>query len=63
MDGDHIVHNSGTVHRCALHVCMSDGLSVTLLGKMVLLDKLLPRLQRGGHRVLIFSQVPQLFKL
>lgn len=25
-------------------------------GKLVLLDKLLPRLQKGGHRVLIFSQ-------
>lgn len=26
-------------------------------GKMVLLDKLLPKLQTEGHRVLIFSQV------
>jgi SNF2 family DNA or RNA helicase len=25
-------------------------------GKMVLLDKLLPKLKAGGHRVLIFSQ-------
>jgi SNF2 family DNA or RNA helicase len=26
-------------------------------GKMVLLDKLLPRLKRDGHKVLIFSQM------
>jgi len=26
-------------------------------GKMVLLDKLLPKLRAGGHRVLIFSQM------
>jgi len=26
-------------------------------GKFVLLDKLLPRLKAGGHRVLIFSQM------
>lgn len=28
-------------------------------GKFVLLDKLLPKLRREGHRVLIFSQVPE----
>lgn len=26
-------------------------------GKMVLLDKLLPRLKEGGHKVLVFSQM------
>lgn len=26
-------------------------------GKMVLMDKLLPKLRREGHKVLIFSQV------
>ena len=26
-------------------------------GKMVLLDKLLPRLKEGGHKILIFSQM------
>jgi hypothetical protein len=26
-------------------------------GKMVLIDKLLPKLRREGHKVLIFSQV------
>ena len=26
-------------------------------GKMVLIDKLLPKLKAGGHRVLIFSQM------
>ena len=30
---------------------------VSCSGKMVLLDKLLPKLQSEGHRVLIFSQV------
>ena len=30
---------------------------VACSGKMVLLDKLLPKLQAEGHRVLIFSQV------
>lgn len=25
-------------------------------GKLILLDKLLPKLQKGGHRLLIFSQ-------
>ena len=29
---------------------------VTASGKMVILDKLLPKLQAGGHRVVIFSQ-------
>lgn len=26
-------------------------------GKMVLIDKLLPKLKAGGHRVLVFSQM------
>ena len=30
---------------------------ISCSGKMVLLDKLLPKLQSEGHRVLIFSQV------
>jgi SNF2 family DNA or RNA helicase len=30
---------------------------VAASGKMVLLDKLLPKLQAEGHRVLLFSQV------
>ena len=32
-------------------------LLVNACGKMVLLDKLLKKLQAGGHRVLIFSQM------
>jgi SNF2 family DNA or RNA helicase len=32
-------------------------------GKMVLLDKLLPKLQREGHRVLLFSQFTKLLDL
>ena len=31
-----------------------------LAGKMVLLNKLLDKLHKGGHRVLIFSQVRRL---
>lgn len=30
---------------------------VQAAGKMVLLDKLLPKLKEGGHKVLIFSQM------
>ena len=30
---------------------------VSTSGKMVLLDKLLPTLKQGNHRVLLFSQV------
>eukprot|EP00698_Gefionella_okellyi_P005427 TRINITY_DN14974_c0_g1_i1.p1 TRINITY_DN14974_c0_g1~~TRINITY_DN14974_c0_g1_i1.p1 ORF type:complete len:1108 (-),score=308.38 TRINITY_DN14974_c0_g1_i1:24-3347(-) len=32
-------------------------------GKMVLLEKLLPRLQRDGHRVLIFSQMTRMLDI
>lgn len=32
-------------------------------GKMVLLDKLLPKLQEGGHKVLIFSQMMRVLDL
>ena len=32
-------------------------LLISSSGKMVLLDKLLPKLQSQGHRVLLFSQV------
>ena len=32
-------------------------------GKMVLLDKLLPKLKEGGHRVLIFSQMVKMLDL
>lgn len=32
-------------------------LMVQSSGKMVLLDKLLPKLKQGGHKVLIFSQM------
>eukprot|EP00123_Amoebidium_parasiticum_P014609 comp22573_c4_seq2/m.34455 comp22573_c4_seq2/g.34455 ORF comp22573_c4_seq2/g.34455 comp22573_c4_seq2/m.34455 type:complete len:1193 (-) comp22573_c4_seq2:174-3752(-) len=36
---------------------------VTASGKMVLLDKLLPKLKAGGHRVLIFSQMTKCLDL
>ena len=32
-------------------------------GKMVLLDKLLPKLKREGHKVLIFSQMVKMIDL
>ena len=32
-------------------------------GKMVLLDKLLPKLKREGHKVLIFSQMVRMLDL
>ena len=32
-------------------------------GKLVLLDKLLPRLQSQGHRVLIFSQMVRVLNI
>lgn len=32
-------------------------------GKMVLLDKLLPKLKEGGHKVLIFSQMMRVLDL
>ncbi|KDO30724.1 hypothetical protein SPRG_04626 [Saprolegnia parasitica CBS 223.65] len=36
---------------------------VKCCGKMVLLDKLLPRLKEGGHKVLIFSQMVRVLDL
>ncbi|RHZ11678.1 hypothetical protein DYB37_004295, partial [Aphanomyces astaci] len=44
-----------STRREAVHKQLND-LLVTSCGKLVLLDKLLPRLRDGGHRVLIFSQ-------
>ncbi|CAK4318492.1 unnamed protein product [Aphanomyces euteiches] len=45
----------GSKRQEAVHQQLND-LLVTSCGKLVLLDKLLPRLREGGHRVLIFSQ-------
>ena len=36
---------------------------LTSSGKMVLLDKLLPKLQSQGHRVLLFSQMTQMLNI
>ena len=36
---------------------------VAISGKMVLLDKLLPKLAREGHKVLIFSQFVMMLNL
>ena len=30
---------------------------INAAGKLVLLDKLLPKLKQGGHKVLVFSQM------
>lgn len=38
-------------------------LFISCSGKFVLLDKLLPKLQAGGHRVLIFSQMVRVLDL
>ena len=38
-------------------------LFINCSGKFVLLDKLLPKLQAGGHRVLIFSQMVRVLDL
>ena len=32
-------------------------------GKLVLIDKLLPRLKEGGHRILLFSQMKMVLNL
>lgn len=44
--------NEGLVSEAQRHEMM-----VKCCGKMVLIDKLLPRLKEGGHKVLIFSQM------
>ncbi|RHY28112.1 hypothetical protein DYB32_006249 [Aphanomyces invadans] len=46
---------AASTRREAVHKQLNE-LLVTSCGKLVLLDKLLPRLREGGHRVLIFSQ-------
>ena len=40
-----------------------EGFLIPASGKLVLLDKLLPKLQREGHRVLIFSQMVHMIDL
>ena len=44
------------------HSGTTDESIVTTSGKMLLLDALLPRLQKAGHKVLIFSQMTQVRK-
>jgi SWI/SNF-related matrix-associated actin-dependent regulator of chromatin subfamily A member 5 len=41
----------------------NDGRLVANSGKLVLLDKLLPRLKKDGHRVLIFSQMTRMLDI
>lgn len=61
--GDHLITSAGKlcVQGCAdddhVLVIHSLTLQISLIGKMVLLDKLLPKLKERDSRVLIFSQV------
>jgi SWI/SNF-related matrix-associated actin-dependent regulator of chromatin subfamily A member 5 len=62
------------LRKCCNHPYLFDGVEdrtldpfgdhvVTNCGKLALLDRLLPRLQRGGHRVLIFSQMTRVLDI
>lgn len=72
LDGPSLNNLQMQLRKCCNHVCLLNGIEETLRkqhseisdadflvkgsGKLVLLDKLLPRLKEEGHRVLIFSQ-------
>lgn len=62
------------LRKCCNHPYLFDGMEdrsldpfgdhvVTNCGKLALLDLLLPRLQKGGHRVLIFSQMTRVLDI
>lgn len=62
------------LRKCCNHPYLFDGVEdrtldpfgnhvVTNCGKLALLDLLLPRLQKGGHRVLIFSQMTRVLDI
>eukprot|EP01083_Nonionella_stella_P144660 452020_1 len=56
----------GTIDReCGMHLTHQEYMEKTIAasGKMVLLDKLLPKLKREGHRVLIFSQMRKVLNI
>ena len=72
LDGPSLNNLAMQLRKCCNHVCLLNGIEQELRkqhalindtdflvkgsGKLVLLDKLLPRLKEEGHRVLIFSQ-------
>ena len=72
LDGPSLNNLAMQLRKCCNHVCLLNGVEDELRrenpeldeadflikgsGKLVLLDKLLPRLREEGHRVLIFSQ-------
>ncbi|KAL7559116.1 hypothetical protein ACA910_017527 [Epithemia clementina (nom. ined.)] len=72
LDGPSLSNLAMQLRKCCNHVCLLNGIEAELRkqhasmtdsdflvkgsGKLVLLDKLLPRLMEEGHRVLIFSQ-------
>ena len=45
------------------HQMMNEHLYIQTSGKMVLMDKLLPKLRQEGHKVLIFSQMVRMLDL
>uniref|UniRef100_A0A9I9DNP8 ISWI chromatin-remodeling complex ATPase CHR11 n=1 Tax=Cucumis melo TaxID=3656 RepID=A0A9I9DNP8_CUCME len=66
--GDHLITSAGKlcVQGCAddhALVTHSLTLKISLIGKMVLLDKLLPKLKERDSRVLIFSQMTRLLDI
>lgn len=72
LDGPSLNNLAMQLRKCCNHVCLLNGIEEELRkedselhdadflvkgsGKLVLLDKLLPRLKEEGHRVLLFSQ-------
>jgi chromodomain-helicase-DNA-binding protein 7 len=72
LDGPSLNNLAMQLRKCCNHVCLLNGVEEELRretpnlseadflvkgsGKLVLLDKLLPRLKQEGHRVLLFSQ-------
>ena len=72
LDGPSLNNLAMQLRKCCNHVCLLNGVEEELRrenpdlseadflvkgsGKLVLLDKLLPRLREEGHRVLLFSQ-------
>lgn len=72
LDGPSLNNLAMQLRKCCNHVCLLNGVEGELRrenpelseadflvkgsGKLVLLDKLLPRLREEGHRVLLFSQ-------
>eukprot|EP00428_Durinskia_dybowskii_P037994 CAMPEP_0170273256 /NCGR_PEP_ID=MMETSP0116_2-20130129/36591_1 /TAXON_ID=400756 /ORGANISM="Durinskia baltica, Strain CSIRO CS-38" /LENGTH=229 /DNA_ID=CAMNT_0010524485 /DNA_START=56 /DNA_END=741 /DNA_ORIENTATION=+ len=62
LDGPSLNNLAMQLRKCCNHLFLLNGVEeeIDLLvrgsGKLVLLDKLLPRLKENGHRILIFSQ-------